>query len=460
MESLNLQKYKKIYFIGIGGISMSSLAEILHTKNYEVSGSDSVSNSLTNHLKEKGILVHLQQKYENIPQDIDLIVHTAAVKDDNPEIKAAKDKNIKIIDRATLLGSIMKSYKYPICISGTHGKTTTTSIMSEILLEANVNPTLMIGGILNSIGSNYKIGNNDYIALESCEYFNSFTKFHPYAAIVLNVDIDHLDFFKNLNEIETSFNKFCRNIDSNGFLVIKNDIKNLDKIVNDINCKIITYGNEEADYYADNIRINSNNHFIYDVINKGHNIATIRLCIPGEHNIQNSLATFIVGLHLGLEKKDILNGIYNFKGVNRRYEKKGVLNGVTIIDDYAHHPTEIIATLKTARNTKNINKIYTVFQPHTFSRTKNLLNEFSLSFNLADEVLILNIYPGRELDKGEIHSKDLVEKLQQNGINATYYNNFEVAKDYLLKNCINNDLLITMGAGDVYLIGEMMLQDK
>jgi UDP-N-acetylmuramate--alanine ligase len=455
-----VDNYKKIYFIGIGGISMSGLAEILHSKNHEISGSDSMSSDLTDHLIELGIKVFIGQNYSNVPTDVDLVVHTAAVKESNPEIISSKDKNLKIVDRAYLLGMIMKDYKYPICISGTHGKTTTTSMMSEVLLAANKNPTIMIGGILNSIGKNYNIGSNEYFAVESCEYFDSFTKFYPHTGIVLNVDKDHLDYFKDLSHIEKSFNKFCKNINEDGVLVINNKIKNLENIICNLNCPVITYGDVNSDYYATNIVLDELGVPQFDVIYRNENICTLKLGVRGMHNVDNSLSVFAACRNLNIEIEHISKGLLNFKGVNRRYEEKGKKNGVTIIDDYAHHPTEIIATLNTAKNTKGINKIYAIFQPHTYSRTLSLFEDFANSFELADDVIILDIYSARETDANKVHSKDLVLKINENGLKAQYFSSFLQAEEYLLSKIISNDLVITMGAGDVYLLGENILSTK
>ena len=460
MENINLQNYKKIYFIGIGGISMSGIAEILHNKGHIICGSDANKSEITEHIQKVGMNVFVGHTYENIPEDFDLVVHTSAIKMDNPEIISAKDKNIKIIDRALLLGALMKNYKFPICISGTHGKTTTTSMLSEVFLQAKTDPTIMLGGILNSIKNNYRVGNGSYFIAESCEYYDSFLKFYAHTAIILNVDLDHLDYFKNLSQIEGSFNNFAKNIYENGFLVINNNIKNIDRILNEVNCKVVTYGNEEADYFSGNIEFNEEGFPSYDVINNNKILCRINLNVRGLHNIDNSLSVFVASLCNGLDIKEICQGLYNFKGVNRRYELKGIYKGITIVDDYAHHPTEVIATLKSARNTKGVNKIFVVFQPHTYTRTKELLDEFAKSFDEADEVLIVDIYSAREVDNKTIHAKDLVEKINMLVDKSTYFKDFKTCEHYIKQKCTNNDLLITMGAGNVYMIGENILNIK
>jgi UDP-N-acetylmuramate--alanine ligase len=458
-----IKDYKKLYFIGIGGISMSGIAQILHSEGYIVSGSDGKESILTKNLKEAGVDVFIGHSYNNVPQNTDLVVHTSAINMDNEEIVSAKDKNIEIVDRAYLLGLIMKEYKRAICITGTHGKTTATSMMSEVLLAAKKNPTIMLGGVLNSIGSNYRIGGSEYFLAESCEYFDSFLSFFPNTALILNVELDHVDYFKNINHVQESFNKFCKNVQEDGVIILNNNIENIKNVTKDVKCKILTYGNKEADYYADNITFDANGLAIYDVMNKGKKICQVKLGVRGHHNIENSLGVFVTAINYNITVEDIVRGLYNFKGVNRRYEVKGEYKGVTIVDDYAHHPTEIKVTLKTAKNTKGVNKVIVVFQPHTYTRTEKMLDDFASSFKEADEILLVDIYASREIDTKKVHSKDLLKKINEtlkSDKKAIYFDNFKDCEDYIINNCKKNDLLITMGAGDVNLIGESLLNKK
>jgi len=451
--------YKKIHFVGIGGISMSSLAQILKSKGCQISGSDSNESDITKELEKIGIKVYKGHSKENITKDIELVVYTAAVKQDNPELEQARKYNIKIIDRAELLGLMMKNYTYPISISGTHGKTTTTSMITEIFLNAGKNPTVSIGGMLNSINGNFKIGSNNYFIVESCEYCDSFLKFNPYSAIILNIDKDHIDYFKNIENIYSSFRKFAQLIPKNGFIVINNNIKDVEKITKDLECEIITYGlKSNSMWYPENITFDENGFPSYDVINNNKKMAEIKLNVVGEHNVLNSLAAFVLSYKHKINIDDIVNGLSNFKGTHRRFEYKGKFNGIKVIDDYAHHPTEIKATLSSViKNDKN--KLWAVFQPHTYSRTKALLNEFSEAFDYADNIIVLDIYAAREKDTGEVHSKDLVEILNKKGKNAIYANSFENAQNYLIQNCIKGDIIITIGAGNVYKIGENILNN-
>lgn len=451
--------YKHIYFLGIGGISMSGLAEILHSKGFLVSGSDMKESKATNHLLKRGIKIYIGHNYENITDDIDLLVYTAAVKEDNPEMIAAKDKGIKIIDRAELLGEVMKSYESAIAVSGTHGKTTTTSMISEILLSADADPTISIGGILPSINGNIKIGNSKYFIAEACEYFDSFLKFNPLVAVILNVEADHLDYFKDLNQIQTSFKKFAQRVRKEGTVVINKEIENLDYIIDSLKCNVVTYSStdKKADWTAENIIHVDDGKNSFDAVFKGEVMGRVSLNIPGNHNIANALAACAAASSVGMDMKSIIKGLGNFGGAKRRFQFKGSFNGTVVIDDYAHHPTEVRTTLEAAKNVKH-NKLWCVFQPHTFSRTKAFLNEFANSFENADNIIIAKIYAAREKDTGEISGQDLAEKIKNKGKNAIYIDNFEQIEEYLIRNCKQGDMLITMGAGDVYLVGEAVIK--
>ncbi len=446
----------KIHFIGIGGVSMSGIAEILHTNNFLVQGSDRSNSKLTEHLENIGVKIFLGHNGENISDDIDLIVYTVAVKEDNPELVAAREKNIKIVDRAFILGEIMKSYKHPICVSGIHGKTTTTSMISQVLLDGNYDPTISVGGYFKSINGNFRIGSEDFFVVESCEYFDSFLKFYPYIGIILNIEEDHLDYFKDLNQIEDSFNKFAKLVDKDGAIVINNNIENIEKIISGASAKIVTFGNENADYNYENLVYNELGFAEFDVLYKNEIKAHIQLSVPGFHNVLNALAVYAASDFLNISTDVIKGGIKNFTGTDRRFQLKGHFNGMKVVDDYAHHPTEIATTLNGAKKL-DYNKLYLVFQPHTYTRTKLLFNDFVNAFDDADKIIILDIYAAREKDLKEIHSKDLVEALVKKGKDAIYIENFDLCVKYLYNICIPNDLLITMGAGDVYLVGEKLL---
>lgn len=455
-----LKDFNKIHFIGIGGISMSSLAEILLHKGKVISGSDGVQSAVTDDLVSKGIKVAIGQKAENITDDIDLVVYTAAVKEDNPELKAARASKAAVIDRAELVGMLMLEYKHPISVAGTHGKTTTSSLVSEILMTAGVEPTVSIGGMLPSIGGNYKIGRDDYFVLETCEYCDSFLKFNPHSAIILNVDKDHIDYFKNLDNIYKSFNKFAKRLPKEGFLIINNEIPRLSEVLDGIDCPYETYGvNGGSDWYAENISYDSMGHGSYTVCYKGQQIAEIKLSIPGEHNVYNSLGAFALAYRYGIKTEDIVKGILNYHGTDRRFQYKGSFNGVSVIDDYAHHPTEINATINSAR-ANDIGRLVIAFQPHTYSRTYELLDDFAKVLSKADLVVLLDIYASREKDTGLVSSKDLAEKIVEHGGNSEYCGSFENAENYIINNCSPHDMLITMGAGDVVKLGEKLVSQE
>ena len=456
MISIDLNSIKRIHFSGIGGISMSGIAEILHTKGYKVSGSDVKESEITNRLEDMGIKVIIGQVEENITDDVELVVYSAAVRLDSPELKAAENKGVKIVSRAAVIGEIMKRYEFPVCVAGTHGKTTTSSMVSEILITAEKDPTISIGGVLPSIGRNIKLGNNmKYFVLESCEYYDSFLEFYPYVGIILNMEEDHLDYFRDIEHIKESFHRFAGNIEESGLLVVNCEIDGIDKIVKELSCNIETYGKYGSDWYASNVEF-QNEVSKFDVVYRGEYFATLNLKITGEHNISNAIAAIAAANFLKIPKEKIKEALENFRPPLRRFQIKGEKNGVMIIDDYAHHPTEIVATLKGCKNIEH-NRLWCVFQPHTYSRTEALLEEFAQAFDNADKIIILDIYASRESDNKRVHSKNIVEILEKRGKDAYYIESFDAAQQYILEKSIHGDMLITMGAGDVYLLGERIL---
>lgn len=391
------KKYHTIYFIGIGGISMSGLAEILKSKGFSVSGSDMKSSAVTKHLCDTGIKVHIGHKAENITDDIQLVVYTAAIKEDNPELIAAKQKNIKTIDRAHLLGKIMKEYPYSIAIAGTHGKTTTTGMVSDILLCAHTDPTITVGGILPTIQSNTKVGKSSYFIAEACEYCDSFLQFYPLIGIILNIEADHLDYFKNLENIRTSFHGFANNIPPNGTLIINNQIPQLEELLKNISCHIETFGLQgNPNWKAENISHSFDGKNSFDVFHNGTFLGRVTLYVPGEHNITNALSAFAAAYTLSLPVEDIIKGLEQFHGTERRFQKKGEKNGILVIDDYAHHPTEIKMTLLAAKQKYPDRKLIAIFKPNTYSRTEAFYREFAEALNIADSTYLTEIDCNRE----------------------------------------------------------------
>lgn len=455
---MKLDEFKNIHFIGIGGISMSSLAEILMNKGYKISGSDMKQSPLTDKLASLGAEIFIGQCEENIKPGYDLVVYTAAISKDNPELKKALALGLKVIDRAELVGMLMLTYSKPISIAGTHGKTTTSSIVTEIFLQANTDPTISIGGILPTINGNFRMGSDEYFILETCEYCDSFLKFNPHSAIILNVELDHTDYFKDLSHIYSSFNKFSNRISPSGFLVINGDIDNVEDIIDNVDCEIITYGSKkDFDWSPANIKFDSRGCGSYTAMNCGNTVAQVQLNIPGIHNVYNSLAAFALAYEYGLETEDIVKGIANYTGVDRRFQYKGKFNDVTVIDDYAHHPTEIAATLESVKAC-DINKHWVIFQPHTYTRTHDLLQDFAKVLATAQNVVLVDIYAAREKDTGLVHSKDLAQAINNNGGNAYYAGTFEAAEKYIKENTAPRDMVITMGAGDVFKIGEALVK--
>lgn len=448
-----------VHFIGIGGISMSGLAEILLQEHFTISGSDSKESDITLLLEQLGASVIIGQHAENITDDIDLIVYTAAIHSDNPEFKAALDSGKPILTRAQLLGQIMANYQYSIAVSGTHGKTTTTSMLSHVLLAAKVDPTISIGGMLNAIGGNIRVGHSEYFVTEACEYTNSFHAFQPKISIILNVDADHLDFFSGIDEIIQSFRTFAHKLPEDGTLVINGEMDCLPIITKDLKCNITTFGlSEDCKYSARDITYDDAGCASYTLFIDGMPVTKIRLHVNGLHNVTNSLATIAVADVLHIDMEDTKNGLEAFDGAKRRFEVKGTYNGITIIDDYAHHPTEIQATLSAAKRMEH-HEIWCVFQPHTYTRTKALLPEFAEALHAADHVVLTKIYAAREQDTGMVSSQDIADLLQsQYQTDVIYLPTFEEVETYLKKNCKKNDLLITMGAGDIVNVGENLLK--
>lgn len=458
MYQLDFDHPIHIHFIGIGGISMSGLAEILIDKGFTVSGSDAKASSLTELLSKKGARIYYGQKAENLNGHIDLVVYTSAIHPDNPEFAAMKKMGLPSLTRAELLGQLMKNYEIPVAISGTHGKTTTTSMVSEILLEAGCDPTLSIGGILKTIDGNIRIGHGKCFVTEACEYTNSFLSFFPKIGLILNVEEDHLDFFKDIHDILHSFHRFAALLPKDGSLIINGEIPEIETILEGIDCNIITFGSDASyDYHPEQIQYDEKGRAQFQLVRKDGSRESISLGVPGEHNIYNALASIALADLLSIDFPSVQKALSHFHGTDRRFEYKGTLNGTVIIDDYAHHPTEITATLNAALNYPH-KTLWCVFQPHTFTRTKTFMKEFAAALALADQIVLADIYPARETDDLGISSKNLLKELEALGKPCYYFPSFEEIENFLLKSCAPGDLLITMGAGDVVNIGENLLK--
>ena len=362
--------------------------------------------------------------------------------------------------RADLLGQIMKNYEIPIAVSGTHGKTTTTSMASHILLEGGFDPTISVGGILPAIGGNLRLGHSGTFITEACEYTNSFLSFFPKISIILNMDADHLDFFKDIDDIRHSFRLFAEKLPADGTLIINSDTPHYEDIIKDLPCEVITYGLEhEADYTATDITYDTFGHPTFTCLHHGETVGTFSLKVPGIHNVSNALSVIALGEKLGMDDATIQKGLVNFTGTDRRFQYKGTYHGAKVIDDYAHHPTEIRATMEAAENCAH-RTLWCVFQPHTYTRTKALLDDFAAALSLADHVVLADIYAARETDTLGISSKDIQERIVKLGTACEYFPSFAEIENYLNENLAEGDMLITMGAGDVVKIGEELLASE
>jgi len=450
-------KDKKIHFIGIGGISISGLAAVLLNSGFKVSGSDFKDSPIVDKLRATGAEIYIGHKKENI-KNVDLVVYTAAIPSDNPELLEAEEKNIALMDRAEFLGQIMKGHKYNVAVSGTHGKTTCTSMLSHITLASDLDPTILVGGELDAIDGNFRIGDSEYFLTEACEYKRSFLKFFPYVGIILNIDADHLDCYKDIDEIADTFLQFSKLIPKDGYLVGYFDDFRVKNILSKVQCNTLSYGfDETADVTAKNIIFNKNGCATFDVYKNNKNLFNLTLNVPGKHNILNALASICVSLIFNISNEDIIEGLSKCKGAHKRFEYKGEINGVTVIDDYAHHPTEIQATLSTAKQIDH-NKTYCIFQPHTYTRTKALFDEFTECFTDADELILMDIYAAREKNTGLVSSDELGNAIRSKGIKCTNVRSHDEALNYVKSKLTNGDLLLTVGAGDVVIVGEKYLE--
>ncbi len=465
MYKIDFSKPCRIHFIGIGGISMSGFAEYLHTLGFQISGSDAHKSTITDHLSALGIKFFLGQRAANISSDIDLVVYTAAISEDNEELMEVRQRNIPILTRAEMIGQLMLNFGNSVAVSGTHGKTTTTSMLSSIFMAGDLDPTISVGGILDAIGGNIRIGKSEHFIIEACEYTNTFLQFNPRVGVILNIDEDHLDFFKDLADIRSSFHQFAKRLPQNGKLFINGEIDQYEEITTDLACEVFTYGivdpryrktDKIYDYCADNVVFNDHSIGSFDLYYRGEYLDRIQLNVIGLHNISNSLPAIAIALQVGVNLNTIKKALLSFSNSKRRFEYKGMIGGVTIIDDYAHHPTEVLATLTAARNYPHKN-LWCVFQPHTYTRTKQHLTEFAEALSLVDKIVLTDIYAAREKDPGDISSKDLARELEHLGKEVYYFQSFDEVENYLLQNCMNGDLLITMGAGDIVSVGENLL---
>lgn len=453
------EDYRRIHCLGIGGIGLSAVAEILADNGNIVTGTDINASDVTRHLESKGIKIYYSHEPENV-EGVDAIVYSAAISDENPEVIRAHELGIPLFSRAEVLGFIMNNYDYSIAICGTHGKTTVTSMTSLILRNAKYKPTILVGGNLAEINGNVEIGENKYFVTEACEYMDSFLHLRPNIGVILNIDSDHLDYFKDMDHIVQSFRKFVEQIPEGGIIIAYGDNPFVKDILKDRKNKI-TYGYGEGnDFYAENIIFDENGFPNFDICRKGKTIAHLELSVPGEHNVLNAMAAFVSAAYLDVDIPTIAKTLKGYGGTHRRFDFTGTTSGgVKVIDDYAHHPTEIKVTLSAAKNIKH-NKLWLIFQPHTYTRTKALFNEFIDAFEDADVLILTDIYAAREKDIYDISSYKLSQSIKKKHPDKEvfYVKDFEDIVKYIKKYAIRDDITMTMGAGDVYKIGEMLLK--
>ncbi len=454
-----LKQYKHIHMIGIGGTSMSGIATILKKWGFYVTGSDANQSELVDKLIENNIPVIIGHDLENIKR-ANLVVYSAAIPEDDVEMLEAKRLGIQTMERSTFLGLITKAYKNTICVSGTHGKTTTTSMLSVCFLEAKKDPTIQVGAILKQIGGNYRVGNSDCFILESCEYVESFLKFHPRTEVILNIDNDHLDYFKDLDHIKNAFVKFVKLLPEEGLLVVNADDENCASLYKNTTAKIVTFGinNEKCNFVARNIAYDNNGFPLFDVYRNNTFYKSIKLSVPGLHNVYNALACIATCHEYGIEKETIKTALAKYTGAHRRFELVGETNGAYVYDDYGHHPTEIKAVYD-AMKKKKYNRSWVVFQPHTYSRTKNLLADFAQVLSGFDNIIVTDIYAAREKNTLGISSTDLVNQININriGKKAIYMSDFNEIAKYIRDRVMPNDIVLTIGAGTVTNIGPMIV---
>lgn len=454
-----LKKYKHIHMIGIGGVSMSGIAQIMKHWGFTVTGSDWAESEITRKLNLDGIHVVIGHDV-NMAAKADVIVYTAAIKQDDPELLKARELGIETIERADFLGKITKAFTDTICISGTHGKTTTTSMVSMCFIEGLKDPSIQVGATLKAIDGNYRIGNSEHFIIEACEYVESFLKFYPRAEIILNIDNDHLDYFKNIENINRAFIKYVGLLPKDGLLVVNIDNKYCAELHKYTNAKVVSYGieNEKANFIARNIKFNKNGFPYFDVYYNNSFYASFELSVPGKHNVLNALACITLCHNYAIEKENMKTALKKYTGAHRRFEYVGVCKGATVYDDYGHHPTEIIATALGVKQ-KQYNKSWVVFQPHTYSRTKEHINEFAQSLIYFDNIIITDIYAARETNTYGVTSENIVEKIKELGREAIYIPKFEDIVKYLEEKVEKDDIILTLGAGTVTNIGTMLIKN-
>ena len=439
--------YKNIYMIGIGGISMSGIAEILANWGIKVSGSDRVESPQTIYLQKHGINVKIGQKKENITADLDLVVYTAAIKEDNEELVEARRINLPCIERGAFLGELTKLFSKSIGISGTHGKTTTTSMLAKIFVDAQLDPTIQVGAVTPFLNANYRVGKSPYFIIEACEYADSFLNFTLESAIVLNIDNDHMEYFKTMENMEKSYQEYVSHLNENGLLVLNSEDERVKNLAKYTKAHVITVG-ENGEYKAKRISFNKEGCASFDVYQNDKYLAHIKLGIPGEHNVLNSLCAIALARFYNISITTIVSSLASFNGAERRMEYKGMFMKAKVYDDYAHHPTEVLATAKTVIK-KSYNESWAVFECHSYSRMKDHLDAFASALKRFDHIIVANTYAAREENVYGVSEDDLIAVLKKMGKDARHIKTYDDIMSFLKENVKENDLIITIGAGTI-----------
>ncbi len=454
METIDrlLKEIKRVHFIGIGGSGMCPLAEILHAQGYEVSGSDVNESETLARVRALGIPVAMPQKAENI-DGAEMIVYTAALLPDNPELCAAKASGIPTFERSKLFGAITRIYNNAVCVCGTHGKTTVTSMLTHIFIKTGMDPSAVIGGRLPLTGTNGRVGKTENIICEACEFVDTFLDLSPDVAVILNIDEDHMDYFKTMDNLIASFTKFC-NLTTRTLVINASDPEVLKAVANADAKQTVTFGySKDCDFYPENISYTRGAYAKFDICHKGENVYTVQLAVPGEHNVLNTLSAVAAAYVSGIDIKDCAAAVETFGGAGRRFEKIGEFKGITLVDDYAHHPKELEVTLRAAKEMQ-YKRVWAVHQPFTYTRTSLLMDDFARVLSLADKVVMTEIMGSREVNTLGVYTSQLAEKIP----GSVWFNTFEEVAQYVVDNAESGDLVITLGCGDIYKAGKIMIK--
>lgn len=459
--SFNLDEYKgkKVHLIGIGGSMMSGIAGILINNDVNVSGSDFKESKALNTVRKMGASVKGEHHGDNI-FDQDLVVYTAAIKQDNPEIIKAKELNIPLMTRSQFLGHLMDNFTDSVGIAGTHGKTSTTSMLTSIAIESGLDPTVLVGAHIPTIDSNYRVGSTEVMVVESCEYSRSFLDFPPRIAVLLNIEEDHVDCYKNIDEVKEAFKTYVSKVKENGFIVANADDDNIIEILKETDKNVITFGIDKGAYRAKDLTVNEDGFYNFNFYEGNNLLFNVQMPVTGKFNIYNIMAASIAAMILGAENEKIKEGILAYKGVDRRLQELGTLNGIRFIDDYGHHPTEVKVALETVKNYKH-NKLFVVEQPHTFSRLHHFFNDFTEVFDGADHLILLPVFAAREIDTKLTSSNLLGDAIRKRGtVPCTNVESYEEAAQFILENAKEGDVVLLVGAGEGYKVFDILKEDK